>query len=166
MNLKFATLLFILIGSSLGLRAQETFNEASFFKSLESDDLNLIDAELATVQKSSIKEKEAYTGALLMKKAGLVPKVKAKLASFKDGKAKLEHAISQDSDNPTYRFLRLIIQENAPNILNYNNNIKEDSLAVSSKFGSFSAATQTAVTNYSKQSKVLDLEKAQAGANK
>ena len=148
-------LLFLLL-ISISLSAQK-FDDEEFFKSLASDDLKRVDQQLALVTKSSMKEKGAYEGALLMKKAGLIPRPKAKLSSFKAGHKKLEAAIEQEPKNAKYRFLRLIIQENAPGILNYNNEIEEDSKYVRESFNALSPDVQTAVVNYSKTSKKLQI---------
>lgn len=148
-------LLFLLL-ISISLRAQK-FNDEEFFKSLASEDLTLVDQQLALVTKSSMKDKGAYEGALLMKRAGLIPKPKAKLSTFKDGHKKLEQAIAMNPKNAKYRFLRLIIQENAPGILGYKDNIEEDSKVVRESFDSFSTDVQAAVVNYSKSSKKLQL---------
>jgi hypothetical protein len=149
-------LLLFLLFLSISLSAQK-FNDEEFFKSLASDDLKLVDQQLALVKKSSMKEKDAYEGALLMKKAGLIPKPKAKLSSFKAGHKKLEQAIGVDSKNAKYRFLRLIIQENAPGILGYKDEIEEDSKYVRESFNALSPDVQAAVVNYSKTSKKLQL---------
>jgi hypothetical protein len=88
-------LLLFLLFISLSLSAQK-FNDEEFFKAMASEDLKLVDQQLALVTKSSMKEKEAYEGALLMRKAGLIPRPKAKLSSFKAGHKKLEPAIEKD----------------------------------------------------------------------
>lgn len=157
--MKRSYLLLFLLLVSIGLRAQK-FNDEDFFKSLASEDLKLVDQQLALVTKSSMKEKEAYEGALLMKKAGLIPKPKAKLSSFKNGHKKLEHAIEQEPKNAKYRFLRLIIQENAPGILGYKGEIEEDSKYVRESFNALTPDVQAAVVNYSKTSKKLQLASA------
>lgn len=149
-------LLPLLLLISVSLSAQK-FDEGEFFGSLASNDVKLVDQQLAIVKQSSLKEKEAYEGALLMKKAGLLPKPKEKLSSFKAGHKKLEHAIGQEPGNAKYRFLRLIIQEKAPGILNYNNEIDEDSKYVRESFNTLTSEVQAAVVNYSKTSKKLHI---------
>jgi hypothetical protein len=51
-----------------------------------------------------------------------------KLANFSQGKRLLEKCITIDKNNIELRFLRFAIQYNAPAILGYNRNIKEDKL--------------------------------------
>lgn len=90
-----------------------------------------------------------------MKKSGLVKTAAHKLKLFKEGKKKLEKAISLEQNNAEYRFLRLIIQENCPPILKYNGQISEDLAQVKSNYKKFDAVLKKAVLNYSKNSKYL-----------
>jgi hypothetical protein len=69
----------------------------------------------------------------------------------------LEKAILKNNKNAEYRFLRLIIQENAPKVLKYNANIKEDVKVVSSEYLSFASEVKSAVVNYSKTSASLKI---------
>jgi hypothetical protein len=135
--------------------AQPVFDESTFFKSLASDDIHAVEASLKMVQGADIREKKAYRGALLMKKAGLVSGPRAKLSLFKEGHRLLEKAISNEPSNVTYRFLRMIIQENAPRILNYNDEIEEDAKVITVKFDTLSPAIKSAVIDYGKKSKYL-----------
>lgn len=139
--------------------SQNSFDEPKFFAAIASEDLSLVDGQLKTLKKSSIKEKDAYVGALLMKKAGLVSPLRTKLAVFKEGHAKLQAAIEKEPANGIYRFLRLIIQENAPKILNYNKDISEDSKYVNQVFDTLSPAVQNVVVDYEKKSKALRIDK-------
>jgi hypothetical protein len=136
--------------------AQKTFNEATFFAAIASEDLSLVDNQISLLKKSSIKEKEAYVGALMMKKAGLVSPLRAKL---EQGHNKLQAAIEKDPKNGTYRFLRLIIQENAPGILNYNDDITEDSRFINQVFDTLSPVVKNAAMDYGKRSKALRIDK-------
>ena len=45
---------------------------------------------------------------------------------FNRGKAKIEQAIDKDQENPELRYLRLLVQLNAPSFLSYNENIESD----------------------------------------
>ena len=105
----------------------QAFNKVEFYAAMASDKMEDINIQLVAVKGSSINEKEAYEGALLMKKAGLVGNVKEKLSLFKSGRAKLEACISKDNNNAEYRFLRVIIQEHAPKIVKYRNELEQDS---------------------------------------
>ncbi|MBK6378863.1 MAG: hypothetical protein IPF72_03630 [Chitinophagaceae bacterium] len=97
MNIKiFLNLLLLFF--ALGLKANSPkagFDKSAFYNAMAANDVNSINAQLDIVKTSSINEKEAYEGALLMKKAGLVTKAKEKLSLFKQGRLKLEAAIKK-----------------------------------------------------------------------
>jgi hypothetical protein len=128
---------------------------------MASEDAGEIDAELSKVETVSgtMKEtgidKDAYEGALLMKKAGLVSKPAEKLRFFKAGRIKLETSLAKDSSNGEYHFLRLIIQEHAPGIVHYRADLKTDSEYIHHTFKNLSPVVQKAITDYSKHSKIL-----------
>ncbi len=143
-----------------GARAQSAtgFNKQSLYLALSTDESKRIDQQLTIVRNSQIPEKEAYEGTLLMRKAGLVSGPRRKLNNFRAGKEKLEAAISKDTDNVEYRFLRLLIQENAPGIVNYSSDIDEDLQMIRQHYKNSSPQTQAAIITYSKRSKVLKPE--------
>lgn len=138
-----------------GKSQHQGFDKSAFYSVLASGNKDDIDAQLSIVKKSLMSEKEAYEGALLMKKAGLVTKAKDKLNLFKSGRSKLESSISKDSDNTEYRFLRLIIQEHASKIVKYRNELEEDSKLIYTNFKNLSKFLQQEIIDYSKKSKVL-----------
>lgn len=133
------------------------FDKSAFFSAMASDNVEAINSQLATIKTSSINEKEAYEGALLMRKAGLVTKAKEKLSLFKAGRLKLEAAIKKDKENAELSFLRLIIQEHAPKIVDYRNNIQTDVAAIRSNYKMLHPVVQQAINDYSKKSKALKL---------
>lgn len=133
------------------------FDKSAFFNAMASDNVEVVNSQLAIIKTSSINEKEAYEGALLMKKAGLVAKAKEKLSLFKAGRLKLEAAIKKDKENAEFSFLRLIIQEHAPKIVDYNSNIQTDVAAIRSNYKTLHPVVQQAISDYSKKSKVLKL---------
>ena len=45
---------------------------------------------------------------------------------FNSGKEKIEKAIDQNKDNPELRYLRLLVQLNAPSFLSYDESIEKD----------------------------------------
>jgi hypothetical protein len=143
-------------GFNLNATTQKAnFDKGAFYSTMAASDVNSINNQLAIVKASSINEKEAYEGALLMKKAGLVTRAQEKLSLFKQGRLKLEAAIKKDKDNAEFSFLRLIIQENAPKIVDYRNNIDTDIASIRSNFKTLSPVVQQAINDYSKKSKVL-----------
>ncbi len=155
MKVKFY-LLFFLCFTILHANAQTPgINKTSFYHALASGTKTDVESQLSAITQSGINEKEAYEGALLMRKAGLVTKAAEKLSLFKAGRLKLEAAIKKDKDNAEFSFLRLIIQEHAPKIVDYRNNINADITSIRSNFKSLPPVVQQAITDYSKKSKVL-----------
>lgn len=133
----------------------QDFDRANFYSIMSSGKLKDVNEELNTVRGSEVKEKQAYEGALLMRKAGLVKIPAEKLHFFKLGYIKLEGAISASPENAEYRFLRLTIQENAPHIVKYYHQIPEDKAIVIKDFKNLMPDVREAVRDYSKTSKVL-----------
>ncbi|MEO6541932.1 MAG: hypothetical protein ABIN74_13100 [Ferruginibacter sp.] len=132
------------------------FDKSAFYSAMAANDLESVNSQLTIVRSSSINEKEAYEGALLMKKAGLVGKAKEKLSLFKAGRLKLEASIKKDNGNTEFNFLRLIIQEHAPKAVNYRNDVGNDIAAIRSNYKTLSSVVQQAINDYSKRSKLLN----------
>ena len=133
------------------------FDKGAFYSAMAANDVKSINSQVSIVKASSINEKEAYEGALLMKKAGLATSPKEKLSLFKAGRLKLEAAIKKDKENAELSFLRLIIQEHAPKIVDYRNNIQTDVAAIRSNYKMLHPVVQQAINDYSKKSKALKL---------
>ena len=131
------------------------FDKSAFYNAIASNNLEEINTQLSIVKEASIHEKEAYEGALLMKKAGLVTKAKEKLRLFKTGRLKLEASIKKDNGNTEFYFLRLIIQEHAPKLVEYRKDLQNDSLLIRSNFKNLPEVVKQAIIEYSKKSKVL-----------
>ncbi|HEX2683287.1 MAG TPA: hypothetical protein VHL77_05120, partial [Ferruginibacter sp.] len=115
----FSLFMLFLAFSAIAGTPKTVFDRSAFYSALAADDLESVNNQLAIVRSASINEKEAYEGALLMKKAGLVSKAKEKLSLFKAGRLKLEASIKKENGNAEFSFLRLIIQEHAPKAVNY-----------------------------------------------
>ena len=160
MKLKIIFILFCVfsLGKAYGADLGLSFDRSVFYAILKGGTIEEIDTELAVVNASSIDEKEAYEGTLLMKKAGLTGKSGKKLKLFKQGRIKLETAIAKDSSNVEYHFLRLIIQEHAPKIAKYRKEVGVDSQMVIKSYKDLSPAVRKAVKDYSKSSKILHPE--------
>jgi hypothetical protein len=159
MNIKmFFNLLFLLFVITAPGNVQKTgFDRSAFYHAMASDNLDEINTQLGILKETSSNDKDAYEGALLMKKAGLVSKAKDKLSLFKSGRQKLEAAIKKESGNTEFYFLRLIIQEHAPKMVNYRNELENDCLLVRARYKSLPPAVQQAIIDYNKKSKVLKL---------
>ena len=137
------------------IRLPQGFDKAAFYAVMASGKLKEINSELAIVAAAATPEKEAYEGALLMRKAGLLAKPAEKLKSFKAGCIKLESALLKDSTNVEYHFLRLTIQEHAPRTVKYYKDLKKDRQHILYSFKKLSPEVQKAVIDYSKNSKIL-----------
>lgn len=133
----------------------QTFTRTSFYKTFPEESLFSVDDNLKLIWDSSFREKEAYAGTLLMKKAGIVANPVDKLSLFKEGHKKLENAIQLDKSNGEYRFLRLVIQEQAPSFLGYDDEIDEDSKMVREQLRSLPKEVQEAAIDYARTSKAL-----------
>jgi hypothetical protein len=134
---------------------QKGFDKPAFYSALASANTADLDAQLRLVREAGFSEKEAYEGALLMKKAELAGKAKDKLNFFKAGRLKLESSIFKNVDNIEYRFLRLIIQEHAPKIVKYRKELEEDSRMIRSNLKELPPTLQHIIIDYSKKSTVL-----------
>lgn len=135
-----------------------TFSKAEFFKTLETGEQSSIVAlekKIAAIPVSE--DQQAYYGTIMMKSAEYQKTAGDKLKKFKEGKALLEGAIQSSSNNVEYRFLRLMIQENAPKILKYTANIKEDAAFIKSNQSKASKEVKTAMVNYAGVSANLKL---------
>ncbi len=124
------------------------FSRTGFYRSMAGKDSKSVDQQLELLNAASLPDRQAWEGALLMKKAGLVAGAKKKLDLFKEGHRKLEAIIQKDSSNPEYRLLRLMIQEHAPKVLGYKNDIVADRAFVQRHFDELPKAAQLAAKDY------------------
>jgi hypothetical protein len=131
------------------------------YEVIQSDDSSAINAALSALEKSPAKEKDAYRGALLMKKSGMMKSGMDKFSVFKQGRKLLEASIKQDSSNAEYRFLRLMIQEQAPDFLNYHSKKEEDAKMIRASYQTLPSNTREAIKMYSKKSRILKPEEFQ-----
>lgn len=148
-------ILLLSIGIVTKSRAQQKFNKAAFYNVMDTSTVAAIDAELEAVKAGSLTDSQGYEGALLMRKAAKVSGLKKKLDLFKAGRIKLETAIIAYPDNVEFRFLRLAIEENAPKIVKYHNDIEKDKLMVLKNYKTLAPVVQHAIMAYAKKSKVL-----------
>ncbi|MCW3117116.1 MAG: hypothetical protein JWM28_1198 [Chitinophagaceae bacterium] len=134
------------------------FSRKEFYSVMASESIQKVEEQLNLLQKTNIHEKNSYEATLMMKKAGLLKSAGKKLNLFKAGHRQLEAAIATDSNNVELRFLRLMIQENAPGLLGYNDDLDKDSAYIRQSFKTLPVDVRQAITNYSKTSKVLRFE--------
>lgn len=134
--------------------AQE-FNKTEYYNFLKKGSLSEINNEMAVIDASSLPDKEAFAGALQMKKAGLLKIPKEKLDNFKKGAIKLETVLRADTSNVEHRFLRLMIQEHAPKVVKYRSQIKDDAAFIKKNYKTLSPEVQKVLMDYSQTSKAL-----------
>jgi hypothetical protein len=127
----------------------QNFDKKWYYNILRTGEIKDIDQELTVVSALPAPDRDAYSGALLMKKAGLLKKPKDKLESFTIGRIRLETAIHADSGKVEYRFLRLVIQEHAPKITKYHDQLKEDGETIRQKFNQLPPDVQQVIKDYS-----------------
>jgi hypothetical protein len=135
--------------------AQTGAGRSGFYSAMSSASVAVWNKQLEALKAFSGNDKTAYEGALLMRKSGSQKTPGQKLSMFKQGYKLLEAAISKEPSNIEYKFLRLMIQENAPKIVGYNKNIADDAKSLKSGYKSLPATVQKAVLSYSKTSKAL-----------
>jgi hypothetical protein len=157
-KLVFALIFSMITGLAEGKTIQQKFDKAEFYEVMKSTTLEAVNNELEAIKDAPGKDREGYEGALLMKKAGLLKKPKERLSFFKQGRIKLETAISADSENTEFHFLRLAIEEHAPKIVKYHRDIEKDKAIVIKNFKNLSPAVQHAILDYCENSKVLHKE--------
>ena len=145
----------ILLLCSAYLYAQAGFDRAAYYTAFANGQAAELDEQIKKTSSLSGQERDAFEGALLMRKAGTAFSPAQKLSLFKKGGKKLEAAIKADPQNVEFRFLRLMVQENAPKIVGYKDNIKADSEMVKNSLSSLSKSTQNAVNSYAKKSQYL-----------
>lgn len=127
------------------------------YRVLSNNSLSDIEELINQLEKSNTSTlHKAYIAALTMKKAGVQKASPAvKLKTFKAGATVLEKLIEQEPTNVELRFLRLIIQENAPKILKYHNNLQEDASMIKQQRGKVEKALQNEIDLYAKTSEIL-----------
>jgi hypothetical protein len=135
----------------------DDINRPAFYKAIRENDKTAVKSQLSDLQKAPEGIREAFIGAMTMKEAGLSGDPHSKLSLFKKGRKMLEAAIRLAPDNAEYRFLRLIVQENAPGILGYHNDIEKDSEYIRKCYKLLPNDVQQAIVDYNKKSKNLKL---------
>lgn len=77
---------------------------------------------------------KGYLGTATAMYAACAENVIEKFNFFNEGTSILDQAVNQDPTNPEIRFLRLSVQEKAPRMLNYNNNLEQDAQVIYQAF--------------------------------
>lgn len=154
MNLKLPFVLALLLSYCCS-SAQLHFNKKDYYEALSKTDLSTVQ----TIEQVLISKKEysPFLGALFMKKSGLISDPSEKIKIFKTGREKLETAILLDSSAVEWRFLRLLIQENSPKLVRYNQEINQDASYLRANYSKLDAIAQNALYTYCQTSRVLNL---------
>jgi hypothetical protein len=157
---------FVFLGLSFLIFSFLLFTDAeksAFYKALSSNNEATIESYKKKLAVNLTNyDAKAYYASLVMKEAKFAISPFTKLERFNKGKDLLEACISQNKTNVEYRFLRLMVQENAPSILGYDDAIQQDSQLITSNFNQLSTTLQTIMLNYSKSSKNLTYSKLKA----
>jgi hypothetical protein len=134
-----------------------SFSKSEYFVVIASEDSASVATMLRKLEADKSIDQNAYKGALLMKSAGFQSTPFSKLNRFNQGRLILEKEIESYPKNAEYRFLRLIIQENAPGLLFYYSNIAEDAAWVKKHYRELNSEVRSAIVKYSKTSVNLKL---------
>lgn len=157
--MRFSLIAFMLTCLSItAVMGQSAYDKKPFYKAMSSKDVKLIDDELQRLKAAGDVADSALIGAMVMKKSGYTEGVSNKLSTFIEGRKILERAILAQPANPEYRFLRIMIQENAPGILGYSDNLNEDAKLVNEGLSVLDISVKNAIVNYSKDSEILNVE--------
>lgn len=92
----------------------------------------------------------AYKGASKIMKAKSLKDKETRRNHFKEGAQLIDNAISNDSKNLENYLIRLIIQENIPKFIKYNQNKEQDKLFIVENYASANKDVQILVKNYAK----------------
>ncbi|SFS29735.1 hypothetical protein [Lutibacter maritimus] len=84
------------------------------------------DNYIQLLEKSDLKEANAYKAALLLMKAKFAFFPFNKWSYFKEGSELLDNAIKTDAKNIEMRYIRFLFQSEIPKFLGYHKNIEED----------------------------------------
>ncbi len=110
-------------------------------------------SKLVDVKNEDNKTLVAYKGASIVVLSKYKKKVSDKSKNFKEGAKMVEFAVSSEPNNIEIRLIRLSIQENAPKILKYSRNIKEDKSYLLDHFKEQTSTLKTYIKNFILQSK-------------
>ncbi|WP_341907549.1 hypothetical protein [Fluviicola taffensis] len=148
--------LILLLIPVFSFQAKAQLDRKAIYSALASDSKEVVQKQLDGIQ--SVKESsevKAFKGALQMKAAQFQKTAKDKLNLFNAGKKILESEIKSNDGNAEYRFLRLLIQENAPKQLKYSGNIDDDVITIVAGYSKLKESTKTALESYAKKSSAL-----------
>src|ERR1700690_403834 len=82
--------------STVNRQPSNNLNRSAFYKAMQENNKDLVNGQLTELQTVPVNIRDAFTGAMLMKKAGLGGSPATKLHLFKEGHKMLEAAIKKD----------------------------------------------------------------------
>ena len=143
-------ILSLLLGSvrAQGHAAPVGFDKRAYYRDLSSDDPQVIDRQLEGLAEVAFPGKDAYEGAMLMRRAGQEKDAKRRMDRFRSGRQKLERMIARDSSNAEYRFLRLVIQEHVPKGVPYHADMDRDAAVILRQLDKMPVEAREAVKKY------------------
>ena len=97
----------------------------------------------------------AYKGASKIMKARFVKDKATKKKYFTDGANLINDAVKNDAKDVENRLIRLIIQENIPKFIKYNQNIEQDKNFIVENYQSSSKEVQNLVKSYANKYKTF-----------
>lgn len=120
--------IFLFVGLSFVLLASDISNIRAKYRDAadNQEKAEKLYNELTAIIETDDELLVGYKGATTTLMAKYAKKVKAKTTYFKDGKKLIEQAIAAAPGNVELRYIRLSVQENAPNIVRYQKEIPED----------------------------------------
>ena len=142
---------------AISLTFSTSIDKLSFYKAFESNSEVTMQSKIESLEKlTQSDQKDAYLGAITMKKSQFEKTPKEKAELFKIGKTLLESAIDSSPKKVEYRFLRLAIQENTPKVLKYNTSIEEDVNMIQNSYSSLDGTVKRVIKKYAESSKNLN----------
>lgn len=133
--------------------------KSDYYDALSSNNIITINSMIEKIkEEEKTSMHQAYLGSLIAKKSGHLKDISQKINLFKKGISLLENEISTHPEVAEYKFLRLILQEQSPRILNYKNNISKDCQDINKNFSAFDDELKIIILQYSKNSKFLSIE--------
>jgi hypothetical protein len=100
----------------------------------------------------------AYKGSSIVIVSKFEKKLNKKINGLKEGSKWIEKAINSDPKNIEIRLIRLSIQENLPNVVNYKKNKTEDKNFILNHYKELSGSLLAYIKNFILQSKSFSAE--------
>lgn len=144
------------LGAVLISATAVSLDRQSYYAAISVDDEAVLKKERDKLMKlSDSDDKRAFLATIIMKESQFMPTVKGKWDKFSLGKEALEKEIKANFSNAEYRFLRLLIQENAPKIVRYSANVQQDAQFIAKNLTALNAITKKTIQDYAKKSPAL-----------